>query len=235
VVGSGNSGLIAHERTGLAVVDVDDGAHFAEMEAALGRLGDPWVMTGSGKIHIYITWESNLPAKLRWAGQKAGEIQRGNTQPGRDGQQQIVAPPSVHPDTGRAYRWLVDPVTEPLRPLPEAWRAYFAATTHPVTRPTARPATSGGAQSFADLEAAALRQPGARRRHDKVKFQCPQCARDGHDVSEDNAALFVHTGTWGCAYTSGSLAGRRHWLAIGVALGALRSEFVQPPWTRRTP
>ncbi len=234
VAGSGNAGLIAHERTGLAVVDVDDGARFAEMEAALGRLGDPWVMTGSGKTHIYIAWESNLPAKLRWADQKVGEVQRGNTRPGADGQQQIVAPPSIHPGTGRAYRWLVNPVTAPLGLLPEAWRAYFASTTHTGTRSTARPVLLGSAQTFTDLEGAALQQPGARRRADRVKFQCPQCREEGHDRHEDNAALFVDTGGWGCAYTSGSLAGRRHWLAIGVALGALDPTFVIAPWTRRT-
>jgi hypothetical protein len=36
-----------------------------------------------------------------------------------------VIPPSVHPTTGKPYRWLVDPATEPLVELPGEWRAYL--------------------------------------------------------------------------------------------------------------
>src|SRR5262245_1555032 len=115
----GNLGLVAHERAGLAIIDPDDLLAWADMIDTLGQPSDPWVHTGSGKLHYYIRWESNLPAKLTWRGELVGEIQRG------PGQQQAVIPPSVHPTTGKPYRWLVDPATEPLVELPGEWRAYL--------------------------------------------------------------------------------------------------------------
>jgi hypothetical protein len=63
--------------------------------------------------------EPDLSAKLEWDDVKIGEIQRG------PGQQQVVIPPSVHPDTGRRYQWIVDPITQPIAPLPGEWRAYL--------------------------------------------------------------------------------------------------------------
>jgi hypothetical protein len=75
-----------------------------------------------------------------------------------------------------------------------------------------RPAT-------AELEAAALRQPGAVRRQHGIKFQCPGCAAEGHDKHRDNACLFP-TGDWGCAWAKDTDLGLSHWEAIGRALGA---------------
>lgn len=72
------------------------------------------------------------------------------------------------------------------------------------------------------LRLAALRQPGAKERTNGViKFQCPQCRDEGHDAHQDNAALFLRDGTWGCAFASkGAPDGRCHWEAIGRTLGA---------------
>ena len=69
--------------------------------------------------------------------------------------------------------------------------------------------------SLGELREAALRQPGAVERSGIIKFQCPACCADGHDLQEDNAGLFPD-GKWGCANTST----REHWDAIGRALGA---------------
>ena len=63
------------------------------------------------------------------------------------------------------------------------------------------------------LEAVALQQPGAVRRHHGVKFQCHGCAAEGHDQHQDNACFFT-TGQWGCALS------KAHWRAIGEQLGA---------------
>lgn len=115
----GNLGLVAGERNGVAILDPDELLCWADMIDALGQPCDPWVETGRGRLHYYIAWEPGLPAKLTWHGVIIGEIQRG------PGQQQAVIPPSIHPDTGRAYRWLVDPRTEPLPELPGVWRAYL--------------------------------------------------------------------------------------------------------------
>jgi hypothetical protein len=70
-----------------------------------------------------------------------------------------------------------------------------------------------------DLQAAALQQPGAVRRHAGIKFQCPACAAEGHDAHQDNACLF-NDGRWGCAWATDSELSKAHRRAIGVALGA---------------
>src|SRR4030095_176044 len=94
-----NIGLVCHERGGVAVLDPDQ-VEWVDMIDTLRPPLPPWVITGSGKLHYYIQWEPHLPAKLEWAGAIIGEIQRG------PGQQQVVLPPSVHPDTGAQYRWI---------------------------------------------------------------------------------------------------------------------------------
>lgn len=77
------------------------------------------------------------------------------------------------------------------------------------------------AEQIDRLRVAALRQPGARERASGIKFQCPACAAEGHDVHQDNAILFPHDGKWGCAFASSdSSLGRKHWDAIGHVLGA---------------
>jgi putative DNA primase/helicase len=118
--GDGNLGIVAGQANGLAVLDPDELLCWADMIDTLGQPCDPWVETGRGRLHYYVAWEPDLPAKLTWQGLIIGEIQRARGQ-------QAVIPPSVHPDTGRLYRWLVDPATEPLPELPGLWRAYLRA------------------------------------------------------------------------------------------------------------
>jgi hypothetical protein len=119
-----NLGTICHERTGLAVLDPDK-IEWADMVDALEQPCLPWVITGSGRLHYYVAWAEDLPAKLAWGGMTLGEIQRG------PGQQQVVMPPSRHPATGRPYTWItealgglccpIDPVADPLPALPPMW------------------------------------------------------------------------------------------------------------------
>jgi hypothetical protein len=113
----GNVGLLCSESNGVAVLDPDQLLPWAEMIDALGQPAAAWVETGSGKLHYYVKWEPDLPAKLEWERGIIGEVQRG------PGLQQIVIPPSLHP-SGRRYRWIVDPVHQPLESLPGEWRAY---------------------------------------------------------------------------------------------------------------
>ena len=205
----GNLGLLCGPRSGVAVLDPDRVA-WVEMVEALGQPADPWVETGSGKLHYYVRWQPQLPAKLAWADEVIGEIQRG------PGLQQVVVPPSSHPASGQRYQWLVDPRTHPLEPLPAAWREYLTrqSNLHRVIQ------TPGfvNAAAFESQLARALAQPGARfRRHSgQVKFQCPACAAEGHDRHRDNAAFFVNSGNFGCA-----VGGRLHWRPIGELLGAI--------------
>jgi hypothetical protein len=124
-----NVGLVCHQRTGVAVLDPDEILGWADMIDTLGQPCLPWVITGSGKLHYYVRWEPELPAKLIWSRQTIGEVQRG------PGQQQVVLPPSVHPNTGLRYRWIteslgflcepIDPVNDALPRLNGEWLAYL--------------------------------------------------------------------------------------------------------------
>lgn len=125
-----NIGLVCHQRTGVAVLDPDR-LEWADMIDTLGQPSLPWMVTGRGRLHYPVVWEPNLPAKLEWKGEVIGEIQRGA------GQQQVVLPPSVHPDTGLHYHWITEallptllcepirPVTDPLPRLPALWLGYL--------------------------------------------------------------------------------------------------------------
>jgi hypothetical protein len=128
-----NVGLVCHERTGVAVLDPDGLLPWADLIDLLGPPCLPWAITGSGKLHYYLAWAPNLPAKLTWEGHIIGEIQRG------PGQQQVVLPGSVHP-SGGTYRWIterldflcepIDPVHDPLPHLADAWRKHLWTPSH---------------------------------------------------------------------------------------------------------
>ena len=125
----GNLGLLGGKDNGLAILDPDAELPWAEMIDCLGQPALPWTLTGSGRLHYYVAWEPDLPAKLTWNGVIIGEIQRG------PGLQQVVIPPSIHPTTGLRYRWIteslpalveaIDPVHDPLPRLPGVWLAYL--------------------------------------------------------------------------------------------------------------
>jgi len=129
-----NIGLVCHQRTGVLVLDPDEALAWAEMVEELGQPCSPWVITGSGRLHYYAAWTADLPAKLTWYGKIIGEIQRG------PGLQQVVLPPSRHPQTGVAYRWIterlgflcdpINPVVDPLPQPPGLWLAYLRAQTY---------------------------------------------------------------------------------------------------------
>jgi hypothetical protein len=133
-----NVGLVCHQRTSVVVLDPDDVLAWADMIDTLGQPCLPWVLTGSGKLHYYVQWIADLPAKIEWKGDTVGEIQRG------PGMQQVVLPGSVHPDTGLTYRWIterlgtlctpINPVSDPLPALPGDWRAYLWSTTYDYPR-----------------------------------------------------------------------------------------------------
>ena len=127
-----NVGLVCGETSKVAVLDPDELLEWADMIDTLGQPCLPWVLTGSGKLHYYIAWIPDLPAKIlspRDGRTVVGEIQRG------PGLQQVVLPGSIHPDTGLGYRWIterlgilcepIDPVHDPLPDLAKDWRAWF--------------------------------------------------------------------------------------------------------------
>lgn len=77
---------------------------------------------------------------------------------------------------------------------------------------------------LADLEPAALQQPGAVRRDGMIKFQCPDCRAEGHDAHQDNAGYFLDSRQFGCA-----VGGKAHWRGIGKALGVSPRPAPAPP------
>ncbi len=213
---NGNLGIVEGPEYGLAVADIDNVDVFSDLVGLLGEPGKAWVQTGRGGLHYYFKWEPGLPAKLHFAGKKIGEIQRGSETENGTGLQQVVAPPSIHPDTGKPYTWLVNPVTEPLRPLPDVWCAYLRGGFTPSNGGRPRPDPG-------ELREKALAQPGAVQRSGGIKFQCPGCRDEGHDKHEDNAVLF-NDGRWGCA-----IGDRTHWDAIASALGVELKQRTRQP------
>jgi DNA-binding transcriptional ArsR family regulator len=104
----------------LAVIEDDlaDG-HEKLLELFGGELPPvPIVKSGGKSLHLYFLDDGLQPAA------------RGGLEL-RCGRQQVVLPPSVHPDTGRQYEWItghdLDAPGVALVTVPETARAYFAA------------------------------------------------------------------------------------------------------------
>ncbi len=142
---------------------------------------------------------SDLPRYLYWHGQKVGEIVRLR--------RVSVCPPSVirRPAARIAGWW-----TRAALPGASAGVGGDLRSSAPGAAPMGEP----------DPErlALALKQPGARRRSNGVKFQCPACRAEGHDRHRDNAIMFTD-GRFGCAYDSA------HGPAIAEALGLRRTSY----------
>jgi hypothetical protein len=179
------------------VLDFDKEA--TSMVMKLGAL-PPTVETGSGKIHIYVAFAADLQAKLTWNSEKLGEVKRLPTE-------YTVTPPSVHPATGRPYRWVADP-REPLPVLSSDWLSHLAKAETPKVR---TPWNGPGAD---EMLRRAREQPWARERAGKVTFQCPGCREEGRDErGREHAVVFADDGRWTCVVDPA------HRSAIGAALG----------------
>lgn len=135
-----NIGIRTGEQSGVAVLDVDP-LHggvdsLARVETQRGVLpGTLMQLTGSGGLHMLYRWEVGLGCGVNLWG------------PGLDLRGEggyIVAAPSIHPDTGEAYRWHGDEWTDVLpawpiaqlpvsRPAEERPRPWTGSATHPAT------------------------------------------------------------------------------------------------------
>ena len=121
----------------LLVLDIDNkhgkngNADFQQMVKRLGPVPPgPVSQSGSGGYHLLFR-KPDADIKgvkgVLWDGTKTAiDIQVGN--------QYIVVPPSLHPDTNKAYRWMtpLGAVTE-LPALPEAWIEFLAGKRLPVS------------------------------------------------------------------------------------------------------
>jgi hypothetical protein len=222
-VESGNIGVCTGSVARLAILDPDVPAAWERLVALLGFPGPAWVRTGRGALHYYTAWEPHLPPKLRSLdGAVIGEVQRG----GHDGrgQQHCLIPPSIHPDTGEPYTWLLDPAREAPCALAAPWRRWLwaeaiaARPRMPLRGDGAWRAGGDAAPILARL--GSLSGPGpdrfaVRRGGGYWKFRCPQCQEDGHDLSRDNGVYFEDSRKFGCAFAGRDpIEGPRHRAAI---------------------
>lgn len=107
--------------SGIVVLDVDtnhDAGKYGDetlvdLEQKNGKLPDTWTcLTGGGGVHYYFACDD--PALTVGAGFAPGLDYRGAGG-------YVIAPPSIHPTTGRAYEWEASstPTSVPLAPLPD--------------------------------------------------------------------------------------------------------------------
>jgi putative DNA primase/helicase len=109
---SGNNiGIRTGAISGIIVVDVDKKHNGIENAKALKFPRTPMVRTGSGGYHLYYKYpEGGL-------GNSTGTLPPGIDIRGDGGQ--VVAPPGIHPDTGKEYKTEIHPDDCPIAELPK--------------------------------------------------------------------------------------------------------------------
>jgi hypothetical protein len=88
---------------GHIVIDPDNPAALARAEEELDPLGGPRAETGSGKAHHWFRLPKKLHGRVASGEFLFDEIRFDSK---ADGGGQVVIPPSLHPDTGRPYKWI---------------------------------------------------------------------------------------------------------------------------------
>lgn len=143
-----NIALVLGTRSGLVIGDVDP-RHGGKL-ATLWALGWPKrtviAKSGGGGWHVYCSC-AFLPDGLpSIPGYAVGVEFRANGNI-------VIAPPSVHPDTGRRYRWLVGhaPWEVAIAPVPDAVVADVLAQAQALTDPDGKTARSVAVGSMADV------------------------------------------------------------------------------------
>ena len=101
---SGNVAVATGNVSGLWVLDIDGPEGISSMKSLISEHGREWcdvptVRTGKGGYHLYFSGTDDY---ANCAKRLPGIDARG-----RGGY--VVAPPSIHPDTGRAYKWVRNP------------------------------------------------------------------------------------------------------------------------------
>jgi putative DNA primase/helicase len=111
-----NVAVWTSKESGIFVLDIDKKhggfAALAALEKEYGKLPESWtVRTGGGGNQIYFKHPGEFVPNT------IGGIAKGIDVRGDDGY--VIAPPSIHPDTGKAYKWEKAPLEYPLNEAPE--------------------------------------------------------------------------------------------------------------------
>lgn len=110
-----NMGLVLGP-SGVIDFELDGGDESLFWDLA-GGVTTPTFVTGSGRPHVLFRDPGGMTRRTR----DGLEL--------RAGSHQSVLPPSIHPDTGRAYEWVDHPLTTPLADPPQALLDFFREET----------------------------------------------------------------------------------------------------------
>ena len=133
-----NIGLLTGKASGVVVVDfdvlkkTDNTSKYAdgviEMNKYFKKHGEPMTVkakSGGGGFHLYFKYDKRTK-QLLGGSNRAGKTQTGQllkidvlSDTVENKSQNIVLPPSIHPTTGLAYKWIRDPFTYDLLEMPE--------------------------------------------------------------------------------------------------------------------
>lgn len=182
--------------SGLVVLDFDDMTLYEAFSGRFPGLAQTYtVATGGGGRHVYLR-AASLPASRHLPGIEL-----------RAHGQQVVAPPSIHPDTGLAY--------QVRRPLPIRRVADFDPVTawlmalRPGAGPTITKTTPGASLNPALVVALAalFRERGYRSRGDWLNGPCIYPERHAHGDSRASFGFNTRTG-YGYCFVCGSMRAR---------------------------
>ena len=173
-VGGRNVGYTCGPASGLLVLDIDTPALFKATRENRGwEVPETYtVETGSGGYHLYFQY----PQDGGKYGNRVFKETEGFDIRGLDGQ--VVAPGSIHPDTGKPYRVLKD---IPMAPAP-SWLLDLSRKSRPPQSTGKRPPASGYGDAALAGELASLASTPEGGRNDQLNrsaFALGQLVADG--------------------------------------------------------
>ena len=130
-----NMGILTGKDKGILVFDVDshdgiDGlGELKKLETVYGKLPETWsTLTGSGGYHFYFKYpdiDTNIKGRANFFIDDTGKRISGIDM--RSDGNQVLAEPSIHPDTGKKYEWEIgcSPDDLELASLPDRWIEYI--------------------------------------------------------------------------------------------------------------
>lgn len=203
---------------GLVVLDLDQRAAYLAFAARFPHLAATFtVTTGSGQGHHAYLFTETLPLPCRALDWPSGNVELRATG------QQVVAPPSIHPRTGRFYT-----VARPLDVLrvPDlddvvAWIAELQREPTPDAAQPIHP-DSGTAVNpdLVEAIAAHFRRAGYRQNGPWLNGPCIYPERHAHNDLKPSFGFNAETGYGNC-FVCGSILAKDIALRLGIPLGRL--------------